>query len=63
MLSALLCPCRTWLTNFPILDEPSSEEESGGEVRGDKGSEDGSEDRSEVSEEDVPLAHEKVTRV
>jgi len=37
------------LANFPVPDEPSSEEEGGGEEGGEEGSEEGSED----SEEDV----------
>jgi len=47
------------LANFPVPDEPSSEEEGGGE----EGGEEGSEERSEDSEEDVPLAQRKVARV
>jgi hypothetical protein len=54
---------------FPVPDEPSSEEEGGGEEGGEEeseeGSEEGGEEESEDSEEDVPLAQrkKKVARV
>ena len=51
------------LTNFPVPDEPSSEQEGGGEVGDEEGSEDGIEEGSEDSEEDVPLAQRKVAQV
>ena len=51
------------LTNFPVPDEPSSEQEGGGEVGDEEGSEDGIEEGSEDSEEDVPLAQKKVAQV
>ncbi len=50
-----------------FADEPSSDEEGGGEQGGKDGSEDGSEDDGEEenddSEEDVPLAERKLARV
>ena len=47
------------LANFAVPDEPSSEEEGGGEEGGGEWSEEWSED----SQEDVPLAQRKVARV
>ena len=47
------------LTQFPVSDEPSSEEEGGGK----EGVEDRSEEGSEDSEKDIPLAQRKITRV
>ena len=57
------------LVNFPVPNEPSSDEEGGGEEKSEDGSEEGgqeeSEEESEDSEEDVPLARrkKKVARV
>ena len=51
------------LANFPVPEEPSSDEEGGGEEGGtegsEKGSEEGGEEEREDSEEDVPLAQRK----
>ena len=47
------------LAEFPVPDEPSSEEEGGGEEGGEEGSEEGSVD----SEGDVPLDQREVARV
>ena len=67
MPPALLCPCRVHFVKFPVPDEPSSDEEGGGEEGGmeggekgsEEGSEEGGEEESEDSEEDVPLAQRK----
>ena len=51
------------LANFPVPEEPSSDEEGGGGKGGtegsEKGSEEGGEEEREDSEEDVPLAQRK----
>ena len=51
------------LAMFPVPDEPSSEEEDSGEEGGEEGSEEGGEERNEDSQEQVPLAERKVSRV